>query len=361
MSSKIEYSPEKQIAGQANSLPMKKLMNLGEKKICKIKIGDGTGTGFFCSIVMDEWESLKMKVLITNNHVLNEDAIKLGKKINFTTNDDEQKYEIEIDKERNIFTSRKYDITIIEIKKEDNIKPDNFFEIDDNIFKPDYNYKNKIIYLLHYPKGKEMSFSQGTIKNVGKDENAYEIYHLCSSDHGSSGGPLISEDFKVIAIHKGAPQQDNFNLGTLLKEPIKEFRNQIKNNKNKENKNKINDNIEEKNIENMDKEKKENLDKLKAKKNNEKDIENNKNNENNYNESIDDIDEITINYKIENIDYSKKIRIFGDEFVENNKNICKISINENEYDLTTHIDVNIKQISNGIYEIKLKGIKNVTI
>ena len=84
-----------------------------------------------------------MRVLITNNQVLDEDKIKLGKKINFTTNDDEQKYEIEVDKERNIYISRKYDITIIEIKKEDKIQPDAFFEIDDNIFKTDYNYKNK--------------------------------------------------------------------------------------------------------------------------------------------------------------------------------------------------------------------------
>ena len=247
MSSKLEYSPEKQIEGQGNSVPAKKLLNLMEKKICKIKCGNLTGTGFFCSVVMDEWESLKMRVLITNNHVLNEDKIKFGKKIKFTTNDDEQNYEIEINKERNIFTSRKYDITIIEIKKEDKIQPDAFFEIDDNIFKPDYNYKNKIIYLLHYPNGKEMSFSQGTIKKVGKDENDYEIFHLCSSDHGSSGGPLISEDFKVIAIHKGAPKQSdfNFNYGTLLKEPIIEFRKQIKN-KNKENKNERNDNIKKK-------------------------------------------------------------------------------------------------------------------
>jgi V8-like Glu-specific endopeptidase len=367
MSSKLEYSPEKKIAGQAKFLPMKKLMNLGEKKICKIICSNSTGdivtgTGFFCSVVMDEWESLKMRVLITNNHVLNEDKIKFGKKIKFTTNDDEQNYEIEIDKERTIFTSKKYDITIIEIKKEDKIQPDAFFEIDDSVFKPDYNYKNKIIYLLHYPNGKEMSFSQGTIKKVGKDENDYEIFHLCSSDHGSSGGPLISEDFKVIAIHKGAPKQSdfNFNYGTLLKEPIIEFRKQIKN-KNKENKNERNDNIKKKNFENLDKEKKENYNEMKEKKKKENNIDNNENN--NVNELIDDnnedIDEITIDYKIEDIDYSKKIRLFGDEFVENNKNICKIIIDKEECNLATHFNVDNNQIKDDIFEIRLKGIKNI--
>jgi hypothetical protein len=142
MNNKIKYSPEKNLEGQANSVPVKKLLNLMEKRICKIICGNSTGTGFFCNLIIDEWNSL-MKVLITNNHVLNEDNIKQGKKIKFSMNDDEQNYEIEIDKERNIYSSEKYDITIIEIKKEDKIKPDSFFEIDDNIYKPDYNLKKK--------------------------------------------------------------------------------------------------------------------------------------------------------------------------------------------------------------------------
>ena len=44
------------------------------------------------------------------------------------------------------------------------------------------------------------------------------------SDFGLSGGPLISlESFKVIGIHKGSPEKGNWNLGTLINEPISEF------------------------------------------------------------------------------------------------------------------------------------------
>ena len=251
----MNYIPEKNIKGQANAVPLMSILKIGQKRICKIKCGEGSGTGFFCNINIDGWNYLR--VLITNRHVLNEDEIKVGKKISFSTNNDEQNYEIEMDNKRNIYTSKKYDITIIEIKKEDNIKSDSFFEIDNNIFDPKYNYAKKPIYLLHYPKGKEMHFSQGTIKTVGVDENPYEIEHLCDSDHGSSGAPLInSETNQVIGIHKGGSTTYNFNCATLLKEPIIEFKNQIKNMDDiiKDNKiNNLNNNKKEKDIENMKK------------------------------------------------------------------------------------------------------------
>ena len=47
----------------------------------------------------------------------------------------------------------------------------------------------------------------------------------------------------------------------------------------------------------------------------------------------DYIDEIAIHYKVVNIEYSKYIRIFGNEFIENNKELCKIIINGNHYEL----------------------------
>ena len=294
-----DFIPEKNI--NSNSIPVKTLLNLSQKRICKIKLEEGnkTGTGFFLNIMMDKW-NYSLKVLITNIHVLNEDDLKPGKKINFSMNNDEEIYEIEIDKERKIYTSQKYDISIIEIRVGDKVGADSFFEIDDNIFNPVYNFKNKTIYLLHYPKGKEMYFSQGSIKKVGE---GYEIQHLCDSDYGSSGGPLINSiDYKVIGIHKGASEEFKFNYGTLLREPIIEFKKQIKN---KENKIKDNDEIKKKDVTKNEKKEKE------------KSNLNDKNNEDNK-------DEITIRYKIEDINYSKEIRIFGDDFVKNNKNLYVI-------------------------------------
>lgn len=75
-----------------------------------------------------------------------------------------------------------------------------------------------------------MNFSQGKIKSI--DDN-YIIKHLCNTDHGSSGGPLINSiDYKVIGIHKGrAKDGKEYNLGIFLKEPINIFKTLINNKK----------------------------------------------------------------------------------------------------------------------------------
>ena len=47
--------------------------------------------------------------------------------------------------------------------------------------------------------------------------------HRCSTDYGSTGSPILNLDNnKVIAIHKEGTNY-NYNMGTLLKLPIKDF------------------------------------------------------------------------------------------------------------------------------------------
>ena len=66
---------------------------------------------------------------------------------------------------------------------------------------------------------------------------------------------------------------------------------------------------------------------------------------------------IRIKYKKEL--YGNQIQIFGDEFVSNNKDKCKIFYNSKEYDLTSKFNVeNINHL--GILEIQLNGILNIT-
>ena len=72
--------------------------------------------------------------------------------------------------------------------------------------------------------------------------------------------------------------------------------------------------------------------------------------------SKEDISIINIIYK-----YEKNMNIFGSEFVKNNKNICKMIINNNEYEITDKFSVEIVEIyDNNKLKIKLKGIDNVT-
>ena len=97
-----------------------------------------------------------IRILITNNHVLNENAVLPRNIINFSTNDDNNFDQILIDESRLIYTNYDYDITIIQLKEEDNIDNISFFDIYEQIFEINLEqYKNKEIYLLYYPKGKK--------------------------------------------------------------------------------------------------------------------------------------------------------------------------------------------------------------
>ena len=49
-----------------------KILNQMEKGICKIKIGEEQGTGFFCKIPFPDMNNF-LPVFITNNHILKED------------------------------------------------------------------------------------------------------------------------------------------------------------------------------------------------------------------------------------------------------------------------------------------------
>ena len=163
MESDDDYEKEKDLEGHSKSMSLEAMEIVAKQMkncVCKIKfkVGgkNGNGTGFFCNVLYDGWNSIR--VLMTNNHILNESYILPGKEISFFMNNGKIQKKIIIDNSRKIYTSKKYDITIIEIKKEDDMKPDSFLGIDNEIFEETSveNFNKKPIYLLHYPKGIEI-------------------------------------------------------------------------------------------------------------------------------------------------------------------------------------------------------------
>ena len=98
----------------------KKIIDQLENGICKIFMNEGgKGTGFFCHIKKEN-SKISIPVLIANNHVLKEEAIKQVTKIkiSFYKNNQLKYKDIQIGNNRIVYTSKKYDTTIIEIKKE---------------------------------------------------------------------------------------------------------------------------------------------------------------------------------------------------------------------------------------------------
>ena len=194
--------------------------------MCKIiKDNKHLGTGFLCIIPFPD-KLHQLPVLITCNHVLSKDDIKIGNEIDLNFVDIYTK-KLKIDKSRKVYTNdKKYDLTIIEIKEDDGFIISKMLEIDDDIIdlddKENLNiYENETMYIIHYPDGKNC-LSFGIIQKV--NSNNVEIEHLCPSRSGSSGAPIINyKTFKVVAIHTGRHKTKNINYGKILREPLKEF------------------------------------------------------------------------------------------------------------------------------------------
>ena len=169
-----------------------------------------------------------IKVFITNNHAINKDLL--------YQNNFQLKLDIKAENLNKIinldnrlkYTNEKYDVTIIEIKEEDNIQ--NFLELDeiilkDILFDDNHNkeYEKKSMYILQYPNT-ELSVSFGILDFIYYDKT-YEFAHRCSTNKGASGSPILNYQNKVIGIHKKG--LNNYNLGTFLNYPIKEFINTV--------------------------------------------------------------------------------------------------------------------------------------
>ena len=295
------------------------------KNTLRIKIKDDINIiGFFCVIPFPDVLN-KLNVLITLNNIFQSQKVD---KIELIFNNGKI-HELLIDKSRKSYFDDKNNIAIIEIKKKDGFSFDSFFEIDYlyiNRTKP--FYENKSIYTIYFQNNQKAEYSLGKIKNFFN--NTFE--HSCL---GSNGSPIISKDnYEVIGINK--QNEKNINYGLIFKEAIKNFF--------KEEREKLNNNFNEK-------ENKQNI-----------------------------LDEITIKYAKKNTfieedmyvkekkfyffkDFGETIsenKIFGEKFVEFNKNICKLIVDNKEYELCSYLkDKNI-ELNKDIFEIKLKGLNKVS-
>ena len=75
-----------------------KILNQMKKSVCKICLkGKKKGTGFFCNI---PYLGQNLKVLITNNHVINEDYYKSNKEITFSCLNDKYIFILDLTKKK---------------------------------------------------------------------------------------------------------------------------------------------------------------------------------------------------------------------------------------------------------------------
>ena len=322
------------IEGQGNPIKETEIMDLFKMKnsMCKIYYEDekgnkGKGSGFFCQINLD----FPIKyALFTNNHVLNELNLEIGNTIYFeyfsksifSNSCSLVKKQIKITENRKVFTNKELDYTCIELFKADGIV--DFFKIEPKIFKYDLNnLNNNDIFILQFPNGNDLSFSNGKIVSI----NHNIIKHSASTESGSSGSPIIRrcKENYIVGLHFGFLKNKKYNLATTFDSIIDDINEQLKKinlipNKNDGNKDSNNRDI------NKDSNSGDNNKDINNRDNN-KDINNRDNNQNSSNEDNNkDINNIDNNQNSNNGDNNKDS---GNE--DNNKDSNnKDNNNENE-------------------------------
>jgi surface protein len=262
---------------------------------------------------------------MTNHHVLDKEYIET-KDIIISLNNEEDYLNIDMDPSigRRFYTDEQFDSTFIEIKENEIDKNRiHFLEVDqriDNYRTTGYDLqslKNEPIYILNYPENSNIVNSRGVLKQVKDNE---KIIHDCQTRYGSSGSPILSlNTFQVLGIHSQGKKGENkeVNRGYFIHKPIFEFLEYIKEtpipNNNKKNENKEKEKIVVKDTPKDEQEKKEN-------------------------KEIDSLNIMTIIYRVRPND--SYIKIFGKQFVENNRYKCKIIVEDNEQDICEKLPVN---------------------
>ena len=174
--------------------------------VCKIIYKNSYGTGFLIKLYKQEKE---LFCLMTNEHVITKEMIEKKEIISIKYNYEKKWLQIKLDSNtRFILFNKEMDITIIEIK--DKIKEKYFLlpNIDNNM-----DYINKEIYIVQFPEGKHLSYSDGKVKDIINNEIIYDA----STKRGSSGSPiLLKNSTEVIGIHKQGNKSREENYGSLI-------------------------------------------------------------------------------------------------------------------------------------------------
>lgn len=173
--------------------------------VCQVVRSDGNkGTGW---MMEDGW-------MMTNFHVIpNQDWV-MKSKIVFDYEDDltgngRKTSEFELDPEGAIFSSiRNYDYAYIKVKNnaENSLSQWGHLEIED-FQEPK---KDDRVSIIQHPKGekKQIALTENKVINV----DGHKIFYLTDTEKGSSGSPVLNDDWKVVALHHAGRTEEDGGL-----------------------------------------------------------------------------------------------------------------------------------------------------
>ena len=242
LTDELNIEKEDKIEGNGSPISKNEILNLlkMEHSMCRItferiennKDISDNGSGFFCEI---EGNFPIKYALFSNNHILNESNLEIGKliKLKYFESSGLVEKNINLTNNRKTFTNKELGYTCIEIFESDGIK--NFFKVEPHIIlnqsKDGKIFEENDIFALQFPDEKEIFFSDGNIMHI-KDN---EIIHQASIEGDFSGVPIIirdknNKDNFIIGLHKTTIKDGNkflYNLATTFDSILDNIKEQI--------------------------------------------------------------------------------------------------------------------------------------
>lgn len=215
---------EKRIEGSGDPMHVETLEK-SSKAVCKIKVDNDTGTGFLAKFPATDGSLIYG--IFTNNHVVSEHNLADGK--TFTTEFDTVAVDnvpLTLDvwnNEKFRFTCSVLDVTFVRFEGEllRNLLSYGcqFLEVAESEFR---ELDNSGVVIFQHPGGDKISIAQG----VFLEHHGIDMFHLVSTDYGSSGSPVALTSGLVIGIHKAQAAQscNNYNVAVSMKTVIKAIR-----------------------------------------------------------------------------------------------------------------------------------------
>jgi len=203
-----------------NPMEFEKLKLIGNNSVFKIKYKYDTeknnlyntiiGTGLFVKLPNKE----PIYGLMTCNHIFSKSVLKLNFKFKIYLNNKEK--EIKLDESYFngtyfIFTSPLLDITFIQLS--DDLIAGLGLDKDEHFLIPCRNYENifnESVHAFQYPKDGKCKYADGKVQSLF----GFDFLHNVSTDEGSSGSPLINNNFEIIGIHKLKNEEKELNIAT---------------------------------------------------------------------------------------------------------------------------------------------------
>ena len=192
-----------------------------------------SGSGFFMKFLRNK---KLFYCLVTNEHVIQQSMVKNRDKIMIKYENKTKEFSLELnEKERIIVCFGNYpiniDVTVVQIISKDKIDDSYFLSPCMNYYESFsyYQLMGRNIQIVQYPKGGELSYSEGKILSL-YPQNINIFFHNSDTEFGSSGGPIIlkGED-KVLAIHKGVYMYKYENVGIFIGAVVDLLRNYKRN------------------------------------------------------------------------------------------------------------------------------------